>query len=152
MTVFADLTDDQIKSIFDWVDSQDPNATAAGPGNLASVETGEDAEEEGLPWMWILLGIMFVIIIMAVSGVRRQLKIATKESESTSDSLTYIDEFKIWAWKYRLYVGLATLVLVLSGFDIPSLNCVLRVDTLFLYFETEVLLLFLLRISCAGVI
>ena len=30
MTVFADLTDEQIGSIFEWVDSQDPNASAGG--------------------------------------------------------------------------------------------------------------------------
>ena len=114
MTVFADLTDDQIKSIFDWVDAQDPDAGGGG-GNLAAADIGgEEDEEEGIPWTWIILGVMFVIIIMAVSGVRRQLKIATKESEPASTSLTYVDEFKIWAWKYRLYVGLATLVLVLS--------------------------------------
>ena len=114
MTVFADLTDDQIKSIFDWVDSQDPNAAAAGGGAIAVVEGDQSEEEGGIPWTWIFLGVIFIVIIMAVSGVRRQLKIATNESEKSSESLTYIDEFKIWAWKYRLYVGIATLVLVLS--------------------------------------
>jgi mono/diheme cytochrome c family protein len=114
MTVFADLTDDQIKSIFDWVDTQDPAAAGGGGGNIAAADALEEEEEGGIPWTWIILGVMFVIIIMAVSGVRRQLKIATKESEPSSTSLTYIDEFKIWAWKYRLYVGLTTLVLVLS--------------------------------------
>ncbi len=71
-------------------------------------------EEKGLPWMWIIMGVMFSIIIMAVGGVRRQLKIATKESEEGQEGLTYIEEFKTWAWKYRLYVGLASLVVVLS--------------------------------------
>ena len=114
MTVFADLTNEQIGSIFEWVDSQDPNASAGG-NTQAGLENGSSEEEEGgLPWTWIILGVMFVIIIMAVSGVRRQLKIATKESGDSTDSLTYVEEFKTWAWKYRLYVGLVTLVLVLS--------------------------------------
>ena len=114
MTVFADLTDEQIGSIFEWVDSQDPNASAGG-NDQAGIENGaSEEEEEGMPWIWIILGIMFVIIIMAVSGVRRQLKIATKESGDATDSLTYVEEFKTWAWKYRLYVGLVSLVLVLS--------------------------------------
>ena len=115
MSVFADLSDEQITSIFDWVDSQDPNAQAAGGGAQASAGGGDLMEEEkGLPWTWILMGIMFSIIIMAVGGVRRQLKIATKESEQGTEGLTYVEEFKTWAWKYRLYVGLATLVIVLS--------------------------------------
>ena len=115
MSVFADLSDEQITSIFDWVDSQDPNAQAAGGGAQASAGGGDVMEEEkGLPWTWILMGIMFSIIIMAVGGVRRQLKIATKESVQGAEGLTYVEEFKTWAWKYRLYVGLATLVIVLS--------------------------------------
>ncbi len=64
--------------------------------------------------MWVILGVMFSIIIMAVGGVRRQLKIATKESEEGQEGLTYVEEFKTWAWKYRLYVGLVSLVVVLS--------------------------------------
>ena len=116
MTVFADLTDEQIGSIFEWVDSQDPNA-ASGGANQAGIVAGETEEEEGgTPWTWIILGTMFVVIIMAVSGVRRQLKIATKESSEETDSLTYIEEFKTWAWKYRLYVGIVSLVIVLSVF------------------------------------
>jgi mono/diheme cytochrome c family protein len=117
MSIFADLSDEQINSILDWVDSQDPNAAvAAVPGapSAAGVEAGE--EEKGLPWTWIIVGVMFSIVIMAVGGVRRQLKIATKESPAEEvEGLTYIDEFKIWAWKYRLYVGLCTLVLVISS-------------------------------------
>ena len=114
MSAFPDLSDEQISSIFDWVDSQDPNAQAAGGQNIASSDGVVMEEEKGLPWIWIVMGVMFSIIIMAVGGVRRQLKIATKESEEGSEGLTYVEEFTTWAWKYRLYVGLTTLVVVLS--------------------------------------
>ena len=57
---------------------------------------------------------LFVVIILAVGGVRRQLKIATKESGESLEQLTYVEEFKTWAWKYRLYVGIVSLVLVIS--------------------------------------
>ena len=94
MTVFADLTDEQIGSIFEWVDSQDPNASSGG-ANQAGIVAGEIEEEEGgTPWTWIILGTMFVVIIMAVSGVRRQLKIATKESSEETDSLTYMKNLR----------------------------------------------------------
>lgn len=116
MSVFADLSDEQIDGILDWVDSQDPNAAvAAVPGAPAAAGAEQGEEEQGLPWTWIIVGVMFSIIIMAVGGVRRQLKIATKESPiEEGEGLTYIDEFKIWAWKYRLYAGLCTLVIVIS--------------------------------------
>ena len=115
MSISADLTDDQITSIFDWVDAQDPNAQAAGGGAQAANVVGTEMEEEKeIPWTWVILGVMFSIIIMAVGGVRRQLKIATKESEEGQEGLTYVEEFKTWAWKYRLYVGLVSLVVVLS--------------------------------------
>ena len=55
MTVFADLTDDQIKSIFDWVETQDPAAAGAGAGgNLTATDSGEEEDEGGLPWTWIV--------------------------------------------------------------------------------------------------
>ena len=114
MTVFADLTNEQISSIFEWVEEQDPNAIGGGSNQAGTENGGSDEDESETPWVWIILGVMFVVIIMAVSGVRRQLKIATKETGDSTDSLTYVEEFKTWAWKYRLYVGITSLVLVLA--------------------------------------
>jgi mono/diheme cytochrome c family protein len=116
MTAFTDLKDEEVISILDWVDAQpDPAAAAAvGTGNVTdgSAETTEE-EEGGNMWMWIILSTIFFTIILSVGGVRRQLKISAGES-STQDDQSYLSEFKTWAWKYRLPVGLGVLVLVLS--------------------------------------
>jgi mono/diheme cytochrome c family protein len=116
MTAFTDLKDEEVISILDWVDEQpDPAAAAAvGTGNVTdgSAETTEE-EEGGNMWMWIILSTIFFTIILSVGGVRRQLKISAGES-STQDDQSYLSEFKTWAWKYRLPVGLGVLVLVLS--------------------------------------
>ena len=40
MSAFGDLTNDQISSILDWVDSQDPNASAGG-GNVAQATSSD---------------------------------------------------------------------------------------------------------------
>jgi mono/diheme cytochrome c family protein len=115
MSAFPELTKVQIDEILDWVDAQ-PDPATAGPVNGTPVVDGEDpasAEEGGNTWLWLILSTMFVIIILSVGGVRRQLKISTGESPS-DDNLTYIEEFKAWAWKYRLPVGLGTLVIFLS--------------------------------------
>jgi len=115
MSAFPELTKVQIDEILDWVDAQPDPATAA-PANGTPVVDGEDpasSEEGGNTWMWLILSTMFIIIILSVGGVRRQLKISTGESPS-DDNLTYTEEFKAWAWKYRLPVGLGTLVIFLS--------------------------------------
>ena len=120
MNTFPDLAGKQkeIDAIFDWVDSQpDPSDPANAAGGVA-VDGGAvgEVEEDSLSWVWILMGVVFVVIIMAVGGVRRQLKNATKEHEghSINEELSFGQEFKAWAWKYKRYVGLGGLVVTLS--------------------------------------
>jgi mono/diheme cytochrome c family protein len=122
MSQFPDLKKEDIDAIFDWVDSQPDPATAGATGtDGATGGTGEEVvnstvEEESLGWIWIILGVIFVTVILAVGGVRRQLKFAAAENdgEQVNDHLTYAEELKAWAWKYRLYVGLASLVVVIG--------------------------------------
>ena len=114
MNAFPELSKVQIDEILDWVDAQ-PDPATAGPANGTPVVDVDPAssEEGGNTWLWLILSTMFIIIILSVGGVRRQLKISTGES-APNDNLTYTEEFKAWAWKYRLPVGLGTLVIFLS--------------------------------------
>lgn len=120
MTPFPDLKKEDIDAIFDWVDSQPDPAAAAADGAAADGAVATDGavveEESSMGWIWIILGIIFVTIILAVGGVRRQLKFAAAEDagEEVNDHLTYMEELKAWAWKYRLYVGLTSLVVVIG--------------------------------------
>jgi mono/diheme cytochrome c family protein len=120
MSTFPDLAGktEDINAIFDWIDSQpDPaTATAAGDAGAGAGVAGEEVEEDGLSWVWILMGVVFAVIIMAVGGVRRQLRNATREHEgqAVNDELSFGQEFKAWAWKYKRYVGLGGLVIVMS--------------------------------------
>jgi cytochrome c551/c552 len=119
MSAFPELKKEEIDAIFDWVDAQpDPSAAPAG-GSTDGTTTGglsPEQEESSNSWIWILLGVIFVVIILAVGGVRRQLKYVSDEEEGreSSDTLTYAEEFKAWAWKYKTYVGIGTLVLVIG--------------------------------------
>ena len=116
MTAFTDLKDEDVISILDWVDAQPDPASAAVVATGATPNgPSETAKEEGggNMWMWIILSTIFITIILTVGGVRRQLKISAGES-SADDNQTYLSEFKTWAWKYRLPVGLGVLVLTLS--------------------------------------
>lgn len=117
MIPFADLSDDDITAIFDWVDSQPDPATVVAETPAAGADTGAATVEEGSnSWIWIVLGIAFIVVILAIGGVRRQLKYAVAESngEPIKENQTYMEEFKEWAWKNRLYVGIAGLVIVIS--------------------------------------
>ncbi len=119
MSVFPELKKEEIDGIMDYVDAQ-PEPSAGGNDKSKSGAAGDATEEsgetEGNSWTWILLGIIFVTVILAVGGVRRQLSQAVRESEGepVKDHETYFSELKAVAWKYRLHVGLATLVVVIS--------------------------------------
>lgn len=113
MNKFPELTPEQITSIFDWVDSQEEVV----PGEAVPGEESEtDEEESSLGWVWIILGVVFVVIILAVGGVRRQLKAATTEADGGvfNDQMSYSDEIKQWAWLNRKSVAVGGLVAVIS--------------------------------------
>jgi len=122
MSAFPDLSEEQIVSIFDWIDSQEEAApeAAAATGSAGTV----NEEESSLGWVWIIMGAIFIVIVLAVGGVRRQLKSAAAEAngEHFDVNMSYLDEFKQWAWLNRKYVGLASLVIVVSGVVILFLS------------------------------
>jgi len=120
MSAFPDLKKDEIDAILDWVDAQPDPATAvvAGGGAVAGTDgqLATETEEEGaIAWIWIVMGIIFIVVILAVGGVRRQLNIATSDNPDFQEKLTYGEELRFWAWKNRLYVGIVTMVIVLSA-------------------------------------
>ena len=119
MSAFPDLKKEEINAIMDWVDAQpDPASVTPTGGGATDGGTGEmttDSEEEGsIAWIWIVMGVIFVVIIMAVGGVRRQLTIATSDNPESQEKLTYGEELRTWAWKNKVYVGVTTLVVVIS--------------------------------------
>ncbi len=115
MQAFPELEKADVDAILDWVDSQADPATAAPDAGAegGTGVVGEDlTEEDSNSWVWVLLGIIFITIIMAVGGVRRQLKIVTEEH--TVEKQTYTDEFRSWAWINKKYVMLGSLVIFIS--------------------------------------
>ena len=119
MSAFPDLKKEDIDAILDWVDAQ-PDPAAAGAaadpaaGGAEGATSAEPLEEENNSWIWVIMGVIFVVVIMAVGGVRRQLSIATSDDEAAAEKMTYGEELRALAWKYRLQVGLVSLVVVIS--------------------------------------
>jgi mono/diheme cytochrome c family protein len=119
MSAFPDLKKEDIDAILDWVDAQPDPATAAPAGGGATGgaigEMTTETEEEGsIAWIWIVMGVIFIVVILAVGGVRRQLIIATSDDPTTQEKLTYGEELRTWAWKNKVYVGVSTLVVVIA--------------------------------------
>lgn len=116
MTVFSDLTDDQVNQILDYVDAQpkeDP-AKADSKGGVADPNAPTTEEENGgVGIIWLIMAVLFVVIILSVGGVRRQLKVASTGDEKYNQ-LTYWEEFKSTAWKYRGISGLVGLVITIA--------------------------------------
>lgn len=116
MTFFPELKKDDIDAILDWVDAQPDPATMVADSPVGGAMSEVVTDEESNSWVWLLLGVIFVTVIMAVSGVRRQLKNVTAEAEGLpfKEGMTYGEEFRIWAWKNRKYVGFGSLVIFIS--------------------------------------
>lgn len=114
MDKFPDLSDADIDAIFDYVDAQqEPTAAVATGGAGAAADVVE--EETSMQWLWIVLGVVFITIILSVGGVRRQLSYASAEQDGkAADEKSYASEFRAWAWKNKIYVGLISLVLVIG--------------------------------------
>lgn len=112
MTQFGEqLSDAEILAIFDWIDSQVQQTAVAGTPAAGGAAVEE--EESSLGWIWIVLGALFVVVILSVGGVRRQLKHVQAEEDGEA-KMSYSEEFKQWAWLNRKYVGIGGLVIVLA--------------------------------------
>lgn len=111
MNKFPNVSADEVTAILDWVDAQpEPDGGGNNPEGPAS---SGGSEEGGFPWIWVILGVLFIVIIGAVSGVRRQLKVAAGE-EGAGESLSYAEEFKKWAWKNLKFVLIGSVIIFIS--------------------------------------
>ncbi|MBU2019043.1 MAG: c-type cytochrome, partial [Bacteroidetes bacterium] len=113
MSVFPELSKEDITSILDWVDEQ-PEGGPVGttPDDLGGIPVEEESSNT---WIWVLMGVVFAIIIAAVGGVRRQLNqaVALEDGRVADDKASYADEFKSWAWRNKGRVGIVSLVVIL---------------------------------------
>lgn len=117
MSLFPDLTKEDIEGIFEYVDSQQDPATkaaAAPAGGSASAAAPEEGNSN--VWIWAIAGVIFLVIVLTLGGVRRQLSqaIAVKEGKPVEDYPTYWSEIKSWMWKNKIYVGIGMLIAVLA--------------------------------------
>ena len=111
MSLFPTLDDEQIDAIFDYVDAQ-PMPGAGGGSDQAQGVASQTRQEDNLGWIWYVLGSIFIVIILSVGGVRRQLKNLNEPDGEVP--MTYMQEIKLWAWNNKRPVGLGILVVVIG--------------------------------------
>lgn len=105
------LSNEQIDAVLEYVD------TYVAPVAEVAEGGGETVEAESDAWLWILVVLsIFLVVILAVGSVRRQLQNAVDEKEGVevNDDLTYLQAFAVWANKNKILVGLSSLVILLT--------------------------------------
>ena len=113
MSVFGFLKDEEITAIFDYADNYKAPDTP-GPGAADGAAVAGPTEEKSNSWVWIILAIVFSGVILAVGGVRRQLRFAVEETEKgVAQTRSYGDELREYIYKNKVAVGIFTLVVVL---------------------------------------
>ena len=118
MTPQGHLSEDEVKSIFAYVDAYAPPVTAQGP---ATDDTVYEAEDETVSfWWWIIIGLM-VFVLFATFGVRRELSevIAAKEGQAVDPKKTFIVSARHWARRnWFVTVLMFVAVALFSGIEL----------------------------------
>lgn len=118
MSQFPELSHKDIDAIFDYIDAQpDPAEAKAAAGAAAGTTTGAATEEGSSSiWIWAVAGLLFIIIILSLGGVKRQLAraVAEKEGKPLPDYPSYWEEIKAWMFKNKIYVGIGALIVTLA--------------------------------------
>jgi mono/diheme cytochrome c family protein len=138
MSKFPTLTVDDINSIFDYVDAYKAPAVAAT--DVATTGAEGQAEEGSGVWIWLILGAVFVVVILSIGGIKRQLSsaIAEEENKPAGESKTYGGELRAWAWKNRTYVGIGGFV-VFVGIIVAIIFALLEVGVYHNYQPSQVI-------------
>lgn len=123
MTTFPTLTAEEITSIFEYVDATPmPGANksagggAEGGGGTANTPFSPIglSPDSGLNPMWYVFGSLFLVIIFALSGVKRKLQEDQREEEGKPRDENKKFITKKWAWKNKKYIGIGVLIVTVG--------------------------------------
>jgi len=109
------LSKEEIDDVFAYVEAYEP-PVAQGPKEEGAVAVSGE-KGNGNMYMWIVLGVIGLVVIMSLGGVRKQWSNALKEKEGEEVSEgSYFQDLKVWMWKRKKFVSLVILLLVIIGF------------------------------------
>lgn len=102
---------DILTYVANYKDTTAPPETAASGPNWYQWDENEGKVESD-PTLWfIILFVLFLIIALSASGVRRSLQSAVLESQGKEGlaNLSYFERFKNWAWENKVFVSIIAL-------------------------------------------
>ena len=121
MSKFGFLSNEDIDAIFDYVE----NGGGEG-GEVASTMEGcyvdleqqklEEEANSSVDWVWYILAVFFIVVIVAVGGLRRQLVNANrvKEGHDVLPDQSRGEILRGWAWRNRQVVSVLGVVAFLT--------------------------------------
>ncbi|WKZ65325.1 MAG: c-type cytochrome [Flavobacteriales bacterium] len=118
------LTDAEIDAILYYADNYQAPKPPTPPGGETAAGGGAAPERGENNWVWLLvLALLFLVVGLSLSGVKRSLANAVNEAEGRGPlpETTRMQRFRAWAWEHKVFmsfVGLfVTVWLVLQAWD-----------------------------------
>lgn len=118
------VSKEEIDAILNYADNYvEPTAVVDG-GDVVTVVSSDDEFCNcgglfGGNWLWwLLLGLILIILVFSLNGVRRRLSMITKEKdgEEYDEDETALEEAKKWAWVNKKWLSVAGFVLFCWAF------------------------------------
>lgn len=134
MSKFGFLSNEDIDAIFEYVDSYTEGGGGEGGGTMADCYVDlekqklEEEANSSVNWVWYILAIFFVVVTVAVGGLRRQLVNANrvKEGGEVLPEQTRGEILRGWAWQNRKVVSVLGVIAFLTVlvFIVNALNMI----------------------------
>lgn len=116
------VTDEEIDAILYYADNYAPPAPKVADGGDVAAPQGPASAGDAWPWL-IVLALLFLVVGISLSGVKKSLDNAVREAEGreAAPDLTWGQSLRNWAWNNKVaatLVGLFVVVwLVLKGWN-----------------------------------
>lgn len=107
------ISDEEIDAILYYADNYAP-PVAATPPPVVGEDPGQGGGE-GSSWPWlVVIGLMLLVVVISLSGVKKSLDNAVREAEGREPSpdLNFVQRIRLWAWNNKMAASFISLFLV----------------------------------------
>jgi len=111
------VSNEEIDALFEYVEAG-PTITPGGDSNGGDTVVIEDAgSQETSTWLWWVIGVMLLVVIFAVGGVKRELQNAAleQEDEEMRKSTGVMSSVRAYLWKNFNYSFFFGFIIVICG-------------------------------------
>ena len=117
------VSNEEIDALFEYVEAEQIGTPPPPPGNSVTVDAGP---QETSTWLWWVIGVLLLVVIFAVGGVKRELQNASleQEGEEMRESTGVMSSVRAYLWKnfnYSFFFG-AVIVICALVYGFKDLN------------------------------